>query len=196
MLVVGPSSQKLFAHRWFLERTSAFFHAAFKNEWKEGQELQVNLVEEDVELFKTYLHYTYTRKIPYIRFDTSTTSEGSHKAEYIVLAGLYCLGEKYQDTTCRNAAIDAIIAKSECRAPGSDDFPPALAVDIIYRGTCAGSRARKLMVDLYIGKGHATWLEEGGHNHDFLIDLERQLLHRHRETDTIGDIINNDDYYG
>lgn len=77
-----------------------------------------------------------------------------HDAEYNLLIQLYCFGEKYLDIRLKNAAIDAIIAKSQIRdVKGYRWFPSGREVDTLYKGTCAGSLARKLMVDMHVKEG-------------------------------------------
>jgi hypothetical protein len=42
---------------------------------------------------------------------------------------------------------------------------------MVYKGTCAGFLARKLLVDMHIESGREEWIEGGLHNKDFLVDL-------------------------
>ena len=106
-----------------------------------------------------------------------TPEQSVHVTETVLLANLYCFGEKYQDLTFKFAVIDAFIAKgSVTDSKGSRWYPGRDATDVIYKGTCAGSLARKLMVDMHVKAGSVKWLD-GQENTDFLADLARKLLH-------------------
>ena len=61
---------------------------------------------------------------------------------------------------------------------GARYYPVGTQVDLIYKGTCANSPARKLMVDMHVKAGQANWLDVGVNNPDFVADLSRQLLAR------------------
>lgn len=89
------------------------------------------------------------------------------------------LGERYQDSTFKNAVIDAIMAKGvHQRDEKNTWYLTGPEVDVIYRGTCSGPPARKLMVDTHIAYGCTDWVtdEEEEHNKEFLQDLCAKLL--------------------
>lgn len=111
-----------------------------------------------------------------------------HQAESVRLCRLYVLGEKYQDARFKNAVVDAIIGKLH----DEDEEgwgPTGINVDIIYRDTCEGSPARKLMIDLHMKSGWAGWItNQQVHNQEFLKELcAKMLQQRHDERR---------DYYG
>ena len=156
-----------------MERTSAVFQAAFKEQWREGESKQITLVEEDPKIVHIYLNFIYTRKIACKRTKKSpkrsTELTPSELEECKALANLYCFGEKYQDVHLKNATIDAMIANAQ-----ADVFLGAEEICTLYNGTCAGSPARQLMVHMHIKEGDNSWLEEGTNHPEFLLDLALQ----------------------
>lgn len=148
MVGTETEQQRLLVHHSQLENASPVFKAAFKESWKEGQEAQITLPDDEPVTVKTYLHFIYTGKIACQTPDPVFTVPDSnrHLAEYIILAKLYCFGEKYQDVRLKNAIVNAIITKASV-----ERFSPVgPSVDIIYKGTCAGSPARRPMIDMHI----------------------------------------------
>lgn len=133
----------------------------------------------DTSLFKDYIHYLYSSKIPILRSAEAKQKRMVDVGEYQHLTALYCFGEQYQDAHFKNTVIDAIIASTkEEDADGERWFPTNESVDIVYQGTPAGSPARKLMVDLHIEDGRASWLDLGANNHEFVTDLAKGFYER------------------
>lgn len=125
-----------------------------------------------------YLHFIYTGGLPCIHDATDVALDIKlNDAEYVTLSFLYVLGEKYQDSNLKNAVIDAIVAKSQAyTATGSRWYPADEAVDVLYRGTPAGSPGRLLMVELHVCYGFESWLHEAINNAEFTLDLSRRLM--------------------
>lgn len=194
-LVVGIDQREFHVQLSHLQRTSSFFQSAFKQVWAEGQKSRISLPDEDPDIVNNYLHFAYTGKIPSKDVRTGTDPEEEfHMREYVKLAQLYCFGEKYQDSNFKNTIINAIIGKSQTpNAEGHQWYPSGNAVDIIYCGTCEGSLARKLMVDMHIGSGYGGWLVGNDHNKDFLEELSRESLDA-LYADRQGEFITRDNY--
>lgn len=102
-----------------------------------------------------------------------TEDRAIHGKENVLLAKLYILGEEYQDSIFKNAIIDAIMAKTVNLVSGKRWYLTGTEVDIIYRGTCPGSPARKSMVHSHAAMGDKIWVmdDDEEHNRDFLRDL-------------------------
>lgn len=110
ILLVGPDEQELVAHENYLVRHSAFFQAALKQEWAEGQTHTIKLPEEKPDIVAFYLDYTYSERLP-----TDSTKRNNRNGKvYDVLADLYALGERLQDDKIRNVVIDEIVASADC----------------------------------------------------------------------------------
>ncbi|KAK3642087.1 hypothetical protein LTR56_010958 [Elasticomyces elasticus] len=193
-LIIGPAATSITVHEGVLRLRSHFFDAALNKCWKEGSLGKVVLPEEQPDTITTYIQYLYSGKI-YIE-ETKTRdglSESDNLPEYPILAELYVFGERVQDTTFKNSVMDAMAARV-CE-PSVDDetdnsFPVTSAVDIVYKGTVAGSKARQFMVDMHVLWGCGKWItpRSEDHNKDFLMDLAREMLDlrvRDRENNAI-----------
>ena len=79
---------------------------------------------------------------------------------YQILADLYVLGERLLDETIRGAIIKEFIRLSDLTDQCSKRYCPMReTVSIIYRGTTAGSPARRLMVNIHLAYGTTKWLD-------------------------------------
>jgi len=97
------------------------------------------------------------------------------------LAHLHFLGEQFQNRLFKQATLAEIRRIStvldidtEATFPGPED------IHTIYRGTCEGDPARRLMVDMIAEGGSGQWLTPEC-NQSFILDLARKLLNRGRE---------------
>ncbi|KAK5126451.1 hypothetical protein LTR85_010687 [Meristemomyces frigidus] len=62
-LVAGPDKREFQTHRAHLGNSSAYFRAAFKEQWQEGQDRKITLVDADPDHLHRYLHFLYTGQI-------------------------------------------------------------------------------------------------------------------------------------
>jgi hypothetical protein len=171
-LLVGADEHELLAHEDYLARHSAFFKAALKKEWAEGQNRVIKLPEEKTELVAFYLDYQYGKGLP-----TDSTRNNSRNGKvYDVLAELYALGERLQDDHIRNVIIDEIVRFSRMSSRESGHHLPLdHAVTTIYESTTAGSPARRLLVELFVTNGKGKWVKEITQP-EFLCDLATAAL--------------------
>lgn len=58
-LLVGPEEHRVVAHKSNLSLRSAFFKAALRKEWIEGQTRTVKLPDEQRDVVAQYLDYIY-----------------------------------------------------------------------------------------------------------------------------------------
>lgn len=165
-------------HRSHLANTSPFFQAALQKEWKEGREGAILLPEDDADAMNAFLHYAYMAEIPCKRkYSDDSTDEAYHDPEWLLLAKLYVLGEKYQHTRLKDVVASSIISKSRVRDhAGGMSFPSPSAIDIIYKGTTPASRIRRLILDFHATDGGMDWLDGAEHNAEFVLDLARDLF--------------------
>jgi hypothetical protein len=111
-----------------------------KPEWVSAREGRpIDLKNEDLNIFTTYLQYLYTHQI-----DTSSDLE--------TLADTYVLGEMLMDLEFQDVVLDILMYECEKRKHYAD----MVLIKIIHNGTTDGSPARKLLVDLYYWGGPAT----------------------------------------
>lgn len=171
--MVGPDKQEFHVQLSHIERTSPVFRATFQEHWAEGQESKVNLKDDEPNTVHIYLYYAYTGKIAFKKtHENISYGQILCSEEYPLLAKLYCLGEFYQDIAFKNAVIDAIIANSETPGPnGHRWYPTGESVEIIYNGTCEGSLARKLLVDMHRVDGNEAWWDPQSTNSEFMHGL-------------------------
>lgn len=171
-LLVGADEHELLVHEDYLARHSAFFKAALKKEWAEGQTRTIKLHEETPELVAFYLDYQYGKGLP-----TDSTRNNSRNGKvYDVLAELYALGERLQDDHIRNVIIDEIVRFSRMSSRESGlHLPLDHAVTTIYESTTAESPARRLLVELFVTNGKGKWVKEITQP-EFLCDLATAAL--------------------
>lgn len=166
-----------------MERTSTFFQAAFKGNWKEGQDGVATLPEDDADIVQRYLHFVYTGRLAVVAPNINDKDNvAGHEAEYLTLFNLHIFGDKYKDIQIKNAVVKAIIEKGQVEdSDGSTWFPGPREVDVLYKSTQPGSFLRKLVVDIHVGKGWEEWLENETYNPEFLADLVKALMKVNRE---------------
>lgn len=170
-VTASSENRRFFIHSLILAKSSAFFEAAVKREWKEGQQHEIRLPEDDATTFKTYAEWLYTGTVG---VNIAATSE-----TYVELAKLYVLGEKLIDAPFQDEVINAIVASSRKADHNGIRHPPSLlSISIIYRDTPPDSPARRLMADFYAFHGKPTWIAEDPvfYDKEFLIDLSKALL--------------------
>jgi hypothetical protein len=170
-LLVGPEQQKLVVHVGYITRTSAFFAAALKKEWAEGQTRTVELHEEAPEMMAQYLDWVYTSKLP-TKDCSLFHPESAKTTAHNLLAELYVLGERRLDSDFRNAITTEFVRLRLILhgSPGCRTSQRVTSVNTIYQGTPAGSPARRPMVDLSLRFGcHQCYT--GDLDKAFLVDL-------------------------
>lgn len=160
-LHVGPTEHAILAHGNFISRRSEFFKAALKKEWAEGQTRVIKLPDEDPQVMTHYLSYTYSKCLPTDIFtaDFMGTFPEESDEYYQLLADLYVAGERLLDETICGATITEFIRLTSLTDKSSKRYCPMKeAVKTIYRGTTAGSPARRLMVNIHLAYGTTKWL--------------------------------------
>ena len=183
-VVVGSDEQCFYVHTSLLCRHSKFFKAALKEEWAEGQERLVELLEEDPDMFNYYIQWLHDGTI------FTWMGDPGDKSRYDHLTRLYALGETLMDTQFRDEVINAIVISTrEKDKDGKQWFPGMAAAALIYQRTPPNSPARHLMVDLYVTEGSAAWIKNGAKdagdskalNNEFLSDVCIGLLQNRAE---------------
>lgn len=181
-LIVGEEQKEYLVHRTVISKASPVLCAAFASDaWKEGKERTMTMPEDDMDAFRIFLHYAYVGRLPSLKaFDTSLDSElfqGDMEKLFNLLAKAYCLGEKYQNVGFKNEMIDAIILNTQVKF--ADDrawYPGNTAVNTLYAGTCKGSQARKLVVDMYIEEVSGAIFLKKTFDQDFMNEIVAQVL--------------------
>lgn len=160
-LHVGPTEHAILAHGNFISRRSEFFKAALKKEWAEGQTRIIKLPDEEPRVVTYYLSYAYSKCLPTDIFTADFLGTFPEESDeyYQLLADLYTLGERLLDETICGAITKEFIRLTSPTSKSAKRYCPMKeAVSIIYRGTTAGSPARRLMVDIHLAYGTTKWL--------------------------------------
>jgi hypothetical protein len=146
-LIVGSDKDELLVHADQISKNSAFFKAALKKEWLEGQTRTINLPVEEEWNVTHYLRFAYIGELPTASIEKTMLAGSHHNLEYHKLAQLYTLGKRLMDDVVQDAVIFEFI-----RLHGILDgaVPSHETINIIYQGTVDGDLARILLVDMYV----------------------------------------------
>lgn len=187
-LVVGPEKAKLIVHDHWLIKSSEFFRAALKKEWREGQTRIIKLEEEHVQEVAQYLDYLYEGELPTQKTVLIEQIAAEDWDEYNVLCNLYTLGERLVDIPMRNAIIRETVRLMSLADDdnGHSWFPSWTTAAWLYENTTEGSPMRRLLVDMFVVSGLPEWLdnEEDGilnGSSELLIDVVKEFSRRAKE---------------
>ena len=162
--------QQFIVHENVIKPRSEFVRLALSKEWKEAKERTIPLPDEESATFELYQHWVYFNHIP---MDGQPSADrGKH---YNLLTKAYILGEKLLDPHFKDAIIDCLIERLRTTLT----FDVRLT-NLIYEHTPEKSPLRRLLQDIYIWCGNATWLDEQvlGEfvNADFAVDLSKRQM--------------------
>ncbi|KAK5717929.1 hypothetical protein LTR15_008772 [Elasticomyces elasticus] len=167
-VVVGKEDPRTFyVHETVLCKESAFFQAACKKEWTEGQERKIMLPDQAPDTFHAYLQWSYTGRVPW---DPDVRPRRLVK---MWLLADYLMAPKLQDIVA-----DTLIGT----ARPTKCLPSGESVSIAYSQTGEGSVMRKLLVYLYVRSNRSSLPNRHEFCHDFVLDLADALMcHRRRD---------------
>jgi hypothetical protein len=124
-----------------------FFRRALNGNWAESDDRVITMMEDDPEIFDKYLHFVYTKEFPAMPHAALVSDQ--ILGEYRMLARVYVLAEKLQDTRTKNAVVQAMMNLSQRKdEAGKLRMPDPEAITILYSGTVHSSAGRRLVVDL------------------------------------------------
>jgi hypothetical protein len=186
-LLIGPEEEKMAIHTTYLSLDSAFFKAALKKQWTEGQTRVVKLPEESPETMQLYIEHLYGSKmlmhdltsVPLCDFNTN---------HYEMLAKLYVLGERTMNAKYQNVIIHEFFrfAGLTCGLSKCRHFPGTKAIVVIYNGTTSNSPARRMMADFAVFHGDAAWFYSGDDSR-YLLDVTKALFQRMMDQTSVRD---------
>jgi hypothetical protein len=131
ILLVGKEQQEMLVHTNIISAHSAFFRAALKKEWKEGQTHVIRLPEDDPDIVTRYLDFVYHDRLV-------TQYKSQPDSNYIDLALLYVYGERVLDIFIQNTIIEHLLKLTDVinrNHHGHRHYPGPAVVEIIYEGT-------------------------------------------------------------
>jgi hypothetical protein len=108
-LLVGPEEQEMTVHGDRLARNSAYFKAALRDEWLEGQTRVIKLVDESTEIMRHYIEYVYSGKPPTHDLTVASEARSIFSRHYPLLAEIYVIAERRLDAKCQNVIIRELI---------------------------------------------------------------------------------------
>ena len=143
---VGRSWPRNFAiHESVVCRSSAFVRSAMHKGWKEADDREIPLPDEEPSVFEVYQNWLYERKIYSVDWTES----------YRTLVKSYIFGDKLVDYQYKNAVIHAIIQKLR----DTSLFDLGLT-NLIYDNTPPESPLRRLLRDIYAWLGNSSWCDD------------------------------------
>ncbi|EME77419.1 uncharacterized protein MYCFIDRAFT_146637 [Pseudocercospora fijiensis CIRAD86] len=170
------STRDFSIHEAILAEYSPYFRAALDEKWRECSRV-MELPFDDIDIVAAYAHWLYFKRVASKLISPPKLSMDD--GEFLMLARLYCFGEKVQDEAFCDGVITAMTLKTyDVAEDGTRIFPGHCAVMALYNGTTKNSISRKFMVDMYCEFGMDLWIpEEAELNHpEFLADLVRAFL--------------------
>ncbi|EED13876.1 conserved hypothetical protein [Talaromyces stipitatus ATCC 10500] len=188
-VVVGGDQNEIFSiHERLIRASSPFFDKAMSRKWKESLERTIKLPDNEPKIFQLYVHWLYYGTLPVLCDEPGLCGN----AEYLELVKAYTLGDKLLDSRFQNAVIDAIVEKSQSKArDGRIWFPVGSPIEYAYSNTNESSPIRKLLLDMYVHRGHRYWLHDYGNSasipHSFLLGLASRFFDQrdgHCESET------------
>lgn len=178
-VVVGkePNQQRFSVHEGIICARSEFFQRAMNGNWEESKERIIKLPEDDPKVFNVYINLLYTGRVATDSLESPRTGKVRCEEMY-ALGQLYVVCEKLQDKSTKNSVIQSLLEVGLEQEPNGSSYPPNINTIIcVYRGTCAGSLGRRLLVDLWV-KINGEFLATNAEilPKEFLVDLAVTLL--------------------
>ena len=165
-IVIGPEEKVFNFHKKLLCDTSTYFSAALTGNFKEGQDQKIDMIEEDVEVFRHFHYWVYTGLvIPGLREPRDIA--------WSVLASLYIFAEARGIPKLQNTAMDLLIRKQVLV-----NATPRQEIHRLYEYTSEKSPVRKWLVDSVAKHGSADWLrkDQPRFPNEFFFDLAVALM--------------------
>lgn len=166
-ILLGPEESPRQVPRELLTVNSPFFHAALTGSFTEGLSQTVKLPEDRADVFDYFLYWLYTRKLDHEAVDAVDPT----KPAYFWLLHLYCLVDKLEIESCKNAIIDKVAKLAE----DTNSVPTPTDTWIVFEtfGSQPENRMRKLVVDLFAWKRTDNLLDshEDAWHERFMRDL-------------------------
>jgi hypothetical protein len=184
-LLVGPDKKEMSAHRDYLCRDSAWFKPRLR-----GSESRViSLEKESPVLIQHYIkNVVYGGRLPTHNV-IAGPSCGIDNADYLLLAGLYVVGETFLNARYQNLILQEFLRLTALEyGPYLRRFHPIReCVKIIYRGTATDSQARRMMVGFATGSGDETWLDYPNPDPRYLRDVAKAYMRKTDAQETVRD---------
>ena len=138
---VGAEREEFHIHRGLVCSYSSYFIGALTHGWKEAEEGKIKLHNENVDVFRVFFEWLYTRRLPVCGlFDTPCSENYSRR----LLIQAWIFGDAHGIPSLQNAITSMLIATWD----RNSYFVAANNVTLIYENTLSRSPLRKLVVDM------------------------------------------------
>jgi hypothetical protein len=173
-LYVGKKRQKIPVHKKLICDRCEYFSKAFSGNFKEAEQGEMYLPEDEPEAVSSLIDYLYRGALP--------AGDPKEDSGYKKLLELYFLAEKL----CMNALMDKCCDAIRVRCRAKKSRPGSLLIRIVYLNTCDGSKLRSFcagiiacgMIKGMISsvKGLRSYLALNNGCQDFFVDLFKWQL--------------------
>ncbi|KAF2502313.1 hypothetical protein BU16DRAFT_4689 [Lophium mytilinum] len=166
-------SQDFLIHDSFLVKSSDFFAAALRGEWRESIERVIPLPDLSPDHFNIYFHWLYSGKIysapdGYDKKPVQPQVETEFKGEMSSLVRCWTMGQRLMDTKFMDTVMDALIHLVE----DAPSFINAKAdVAVIYKETLPGSMLRRFIIEQIVQQCTEEFIDHYGD-----VELPREFL--------------------
>ncbi|KAL1602849.1 hypothetical protein SLS60_006270 [Paraconiothyrium brasiliense] len=141
----------------------------------------IELSEHDPEAFALWRTWVYTGKLailPETPFPPDSVDERS--AHYSVLAHAYILGDYLVDIPFMNAIADVYVLNARGDNGSRALYPSNEEIGVLWDGTSPDSPLRRFLVDIWLYRGKAEWLDKEVQEdvlpREFLVEVLGELL--------------------
>lgn len=172
LVKVGTPATLFYADEILLRENSAFFAAALKRDWREGQERTVELPEECPFAFNTWLNWINRRLLHLAPGPNQTRTEYAHMSR---ITKAYILGSVLLDAEFMDAVADVLTVETCTRENGKCIVPPGTLITLAYDKTPPSSKLRKFLVHRFANCGNVSELVTEDVDSRFLVDLTKFL---------------------
>ncbi|KAF2730450.1 hypothetical protein EJ04DRAFT_46107 [Polyplosphaeria fusca] len=177
----GETQETFTLHEFHISSYSAFFRCAFRGDFVEAHEKLIRLPTESPTVFRLYLDFIFSGKLPVEPPASSDTIHDINIQKDTIfrrLCPLYILCDMLQDTKAKNAIVDAVIQTSNASEP---DYwvpnPDDMTVLFENIGPCP---LRTLVVDMWshLCMDAQNWMgdDAGVFHHQFLFEVCKRII--------------------
>ncbi len=174
------NSQTFLVNESLLTARSEYFRRAMNGKWLEYNTREIDLVDDDPDIFALYLNLVYKNELPTATLrDADVETLGCKELvwetnkELMVLFEIYAIAEKFQDTSAKDGVVAAVFQLTQNVSWfGRPLVCGPRIIELVYSSTPVDSPARRLLVDMCCNSQMGPLLRKSPHlPKDFLSDL-------------------------
>lgn len=132
--IVGQNKKKFMLYTAVATRSSEFFRAASRRDWKESREKEVALPEINASDFEGYLQWLNTGEVTF-----------SGEPSLFAITRLYVVGDFLEDAAFRDAILDCIVE----RACEKRVYPDWDTIQLAWEQTRRGNPMQRLYLSIW-----------------------------------------------